>query len=278
MRETVTVAQAISKGKMKLVYFPMILIFSSIGIGIYLQYLQLFDGWIIAITTILGFLSAWLAWSYFVVDWKIWAFENVRNVHELKRKAIQNNLIWKDHSWFNKTEIISHEQKQKLNYLDKKFLEKDVYHDDISLPKETVITFSKGGIAFGFIFGIAAIAFPVYQYLNDEKSFVYLIFVGLGLFFLYTSIKKINTKEPSIIINSLGIKLAKIEFMSWQSISDEFVDVRRNGKHVNHYLVFKYQNQNQEIQIDELDTTNEKLEKLLQVYRVRFEKNNPIES
>lgn len=278
MRETVTVAQAISKGKVKLVYFPMILIFSSIGIGIYLQYLQFFDGWIIAITTVLGFLSAWLAWSYFVVDWKIWAFENVRNVHELKRKAIQNNLIWKEGSWFNKTEIISYEQKQKLNYLDKKFLEKDVYHDDISLPKETVLNFSKGGIAFGFVFGIAAIAFPVYQYLNDEKSFVYLIFVGLGLFFLYTSIKKINTKEPSIIINSLGIKLAKIEFMSWQSISDEFVDVRRNGKHVNHYLVFKYQNQNQEIQIDELDTTNEKLEKLLQVYRVRFEKNNPIES
>lgn len=274
MRESVTVAQAISKGKIKLVYLPMILIFLSIGIGIYLQTLKLIDGWMIAPICVIGLLLAWLTWSYFVVKWKVWAFENVRNVHELKRKAIQNNLIWKDESWLNKTEIINYEQKQKLKYLEKRFIEKDVYYDDSTVPKETIIKFSKGGIAFGLLFGSAAIAFPMYLFLDGDSNYFYLIFIIVGGLLLYNSIKRIMAKEASIIINSLGIKLAKIEFMSWNSISDDVVEPRNSGKNKSYYLNFMYHGENFDIQIDDLDTTVEKLEKLLHVYRVRYEKNN----
>lgn len=275
MRESVTVQQAISKGKIKLIYLPMILIFASIGIGFYLLNLELIGGWMMACICVAGLLLAWFSWSYFVVEWKVWAFENVRNVHELKRKAIQNNLIWKDDSWFNKTEIINHEQKQKLKYLEKKFVEKDVYHDDSTIPKETIIKFSKGGIAFGLVFGTAAIAFPIYLFIDGERSYFYLIFIIVGGLLIYNSVKRIRTKEPSIIINSLGIKLAEIEFMSWESISDDLIEPRKSGKNTYHYLNFMYLGENFDVQIDDLDTTSEKLEKLLHVYRVRYEKNNP---
>jgi hypothetical protein len=272
MKENVTVKESISKGRLKLIYLPIILVLSFIGLGIYLKTIELIEDWMIAVFVLLGFLLAWLAWSYFVVEWKIWAFENVRNVHELKRKAIQNNLIWKEGSWFNKTEIINYEQKQKLKHLERKFLEKDVFYDDLNISKETLIYYSKGIIVFGFIFGIGAVGFSIYSFLENATNYVYLLFVGLGAFFLYQSIVKIISKSPQLEINSRGIKFAKTTLMEWKFINNEFVDIRRSGKHVSHYLVFNYQNSHQEIRIDDLGTNLEKLEKLLQVYRVRFEK------
>lgn len=67
MRENVTVQQALSKGKIKLVYLPLLLLLSSIGIGVYLKSVELYSGWAIGISVAVGFLLSWLAWSYFVV-------------------------------------------------------------------------------------------------------------------------------------------------------------------------------------------------------------------
>lgn len=274
MRENITVEEAISKGKMKLVYLPMLLIFLFIGLGVYLKTIELIEDWVMAVFAVGGFLLAWLAWSYFVVKWKVWAYENVRNVHELKRKAIQNNLIWKDDSWFNKTEIINYEQKQKLKLLERKFLEKDVYHDDITVPKETLIHYSKATIALGIVFGVVFIATGIFVFMGNSEDYFYLFFVALGGYFFYTSIPKLINNQPQISINSKGIQFNKSSLMEWEFIDNEYVDMRRSGKHVNHYLVFKYRNKHQEYHIDELAITPEKLEQLMQVYRVRFEKNN----
>jgi len=274
MRENITVQQALSKGKIKLVYLPLFLILVFIGVGVYLKTIKLIEDWMMAVFAVGGFLLAWLAWSYFVVEWKIWAFENVRNVHELKRKAIQNNLIWKDDSWFNKTEIINYEQKQKLKLLERKFLEKDVYHDDINVPKETLIHYSKAAIAFGIVFGLLFLAVGIYVLMENIKDYYYLFFLGLSIYFFYTSIPKLINNQPQISINSKGIQFNKSSLMEWEFIDNEYVDMRRSGKHVNYYLVFKYRNKQQEYNIDELAITPEKLEQLMRVYRVRFEKSS----
>ncbi|MEC4005263.1 hypothetical protein OX283_011390 [Flavobacterium sp. SUN052] len=278
MRETVTVAQAISKAKWTINTPSLIILFGMFFGSIILYTEKYFNGWIIALGSILGIVFAWLFWSLSIVKWKIWAFENVRNVHELKRKAIQNNLIWKDDSWFNKTEIINYEQKQKLKRLEKKFLEKDVYYDDSSVPKETIVNFSKGGIVFGFVFGIGAIVLGIYTFLQERNNYFILLFVAFGLYFLFITIKKATSNEPQISINSLGIKLAKKDFMDWHYITDDFVESRRSGKYTQNFLRFEFHNQHHEIQIDDLNTNSDKIEKLLHVYRVRYEKNNPSES
>jgi hypothetical protein len=274
MRGNVMVEEAISKGKVKLVYLPMILIILFIGLGVYLKTIELIEDWMIAVFVVVGFILAWLTWSYFVVEWKIWAFENVRNVHDLKRKAIQRNLIWKDDSWFNKTEIINYEQKQKLKLLERKFLEKDVYHDDITIPKETLIHYSKVSIAFGIGFGTVFLATGIYFFTENSKEYYYLFFLGLSIYFFYFSIAKLINNQPQISINSKGIQLYKSTLMEWEFIDSEYVENRRSGKHVNYYLVFKFRNKYQEYLIDELAITPEKLEQLVRVYRVRFEKNN----
>ncbi|KAF2330279.1 hypothetical protein [Flavobacterium daemonense] len=265
MTETVTVEQALSKGRWQLKHLPMIVTFGVIGGGIYLFYLKIFDGWIIPVGFALGFLSGWLVWSYFVNQWKIWAYENVRNVHELQRKAVEEKLIWESGSWFEKTEFKDYQQKQKLKQLEKKFLEKDVFKDDISVPKETVVYNSRIIILFSLLLGLGMLVLGIYL-LYDEHYFG-LFFVGISLYSAYTQIKKLRDKSPQIIFNAEGIKLKDENLVKWKNIRNDRVFTEIRGKNSTTYLAFN----NEKIDIGELDIKTQDLEKMLHVYRVRYE-------
>ena len=71
---------------------------------------------------ILGFVLAWLWWSYRIVKWRIWAFENTKKSdwRELKESAIDQKLIWNDGNLFEKTEIRSRKETQKINEINAK--------------------------------------------------------------------------------------------------------------------------------------------------------------
>jgi hypothetical protein len=49
----------------------------------------------------------WLWWSVQVPKWRLWAYERVDDIGELKRRAIEARLIWPDGSVFSRTEIKS---------------------------------------------------------------------------------------------------------------------------------------------------------------------------
>jgi len=53
------------------------------------------------------FVAAWLWWSVQVPKWRLWAYERVDDIPELKRRAIEAQLIWPDGSIFSRTEIKS---------------------------------------------------------------------------------------------------------------------------------------------------------------------------
>jgi hypothetical protein len=53
------------------------------------------------------FVAAWLWWSVQVPKWRLWAYERVADIPELKRKAILVGLTWPDGSIFARTEIKS---------------------------------------------------------------------------------------------------------------------------------------------------------------------------
>ena len=55
------------------------------------------------------FVSAWLWWSINIPKWRLWAYERVDDIPQLKRRAILANLTWADGSIFSRTEIKSHE-------------------------------------------------------------------------------------------------------------------------------------------------------------------------
>lgn len=268
MNGAVTVEQVLRRGRWQLKYLPMIATFGFIGLGFILSLDGICGGWIYPVCFILGFVSGWLVWSYFVVKWKIWAYENVRNINELERKAVEEQLIWSSGSWFEKTEFINFEQKQKLRQLEQKFLEKDIYKDDVSVPKETVIYYSRITIIFLLVLFLGLSVLGVYFLI--EEQYIGLLFLGFGLYFSYDQIKKIKDKNPQIIINDKGIKLKNENLVSWDRIYNDRVYSQSNGKSSTNHLAFN----DEEIVIDDLGITFSELEKLLQVYRVRSEREN----
>jgi hypothetical protein len=54
-----------------------------------------------------GFVAAWLWWSIMVPKWRLWAYEHVDDIRELKRRAVAEKLTWPDGSIFSFTEIKS---------------------------------------------------------------------------------------------------------------------------------------------------------------------------
>ncbi|WP_316635743.1 hypothetical protein [uncultured Flavobacterium sp.] len=268
MEQTVTVKEAIQKGKVRLVHLPILIIFGIIILSFVLNAKEIVPGWIIPVGFVIGFLCGWLTWSYFVNKWKIWAFENVRNVHELKQKAIDQKLIWESDSWFEKTEFKSDKQKSKLKLLEKKFLEKDIYDDDLSVPKETIIFYSKTTLVFLLSFNLVVFSIGIY-FLLKQEYLVSILFL-IGIYLAYNQIKKLRDNEPQIIINHKGIKLKNNKLISWSKIHNDRVFNRTRGKNSTNYLAFN----NEEIEIENLTIKFEELENLLHVYRVRFEKDN----
>ena len=57
------------------------------------------------IAFIVGWPLAWLSWSIQVPKWKVWAYERVDDLEELKSRAVAGKLIWPDGHLFGRTEI-----------------------------------------------------------------------------------------------------------------------------------------------------------------------------
>lgn len=266
--ETITVDEALRKGRLKLKYLPMIAMFGCFGAGFFLENQEIFGGWIIPVGFLVGFLIGWLLWSYFVIEWKIWAYENVRNIHELQRKAVEEKLIWDSGSWFEKTEFKDYQQKLKLKQLEQKFLKKDIFNDDISVPKETIIFYSRNAvfILVGLYLSISFLG----VYLLIDNEYFGLLFLVFGLYFSYNHFKKLKDKSPQIIINDNGIILKNENLISWNKINNDRVYSVSNGKSSTNYLAFN----DEIVSIEGLSIKFKELENVLHVYRVRFEKNN----
>ncbi len=54
-----------------------------------------------------GFIAAWLWWSWSVPRWRLWAYQRVDNIAELKRAAVVARLVWPDGHFFERTELKS---------------------------------------------------------------------------------------------------------------------------------------------------------------------------
>ena len=72
------------------------------------------------------------------------------------------------------------------------------------------------------------------------------------------------------MINDNGIRLKNENLISWDKIYNDRVYSQSSGKSSTNYLAFN----DEKIEIDDLSIQFEKLENLLHVYRVRYEKNN----
>ncbi len=71
----------------------------------------------VAVIFVLFFSLAWLWWSLSIPRWRLWAFERVTSIIELKHAAVLAGLTWPDGHFFERTEIKSAAIREKEKYL-----------------------------------------------------------------------------------------------------------------------------------------------------------------
>lgn len=276
MRQQVTVDKAIKRGHLIVNVPVFVTIIGCPALALYLSKQNLIPGWGIGIAFLIGFVLAWLIWSFMITKWRIWAFENVRNVHELKKRAIQERLIWNDGNIFERTEIRNSEDKSKLKKLEKKFEQEDEYREDYSLPPKMEIHYSKAYNYFELGISILIIGVGIYFFIAGETKQYLLgaIMAGIGFYSIIKELRKALDGKPKIIIDSKGIQTKNVEFKNWSDIESEEVIQEGYGKSAKSYLTYFYDDDEfEKMEIDSLNVTHRELENIIRTYRIRNNKN-----
>ncbi len=257
-------------------------LFSILGTPLLTYYffsLNFIPVWSIPIGVIAGLGLAWIIWSFMITKWRIWAFENVRNVHELKKRAIEEKLIWEDGNWFEKTEIRSKQDKIELERIFRKFEKEDQFREDYSLPEKTKIYYSLFSKTIEFVSEVLISLFAFYFILYKNDDIKYVIGAILALIIVFQDSlkiwKKITKNEPIIEIDANGIKTEKSGFKKWSEIEGEEVikEYFKESK-LEVYLVFYYdQEKKVKINLKELNVSSKKMINILKTYRIRNNKN-----
>lgn len=275
MIQEISVDQAISRGHL-IVNLPVFICIIGIPAGaFYLSNQNLIPKWSIAIGFVLGIAIAWLVWSFMITKWRIWAFSNVRNVHELKKRAIQEKLIWHDGNVFERTEIRNLDEVAQLKKLDKKFEKEDVYKEDFSIPPKSIIKFSKSLLIFELLIATVIIGIGLYLISKGSNKSYFLggIMSCIGIYSFTKGLPNLLNQKPQISIDNKGIETVKTGFKSWSTIRNEEVIREGSGKSTHYFLQYKYdKGRSEKVEIDALNITHQQLENLLRTYRIRYRK------
>lgn len=265
LSDEVTVDEAIAKGHLLVRYPALGIMFGTTALFFYLFFQGILPGW----TLPAGFVLGWLYRSFMITKWRLWAFGHVRNVHELKKRAIQERLIRKDGSLFEKTEIRTARDRARLAALQAKFDREDLFHDDLTVPHETVIRYAKGKNFFQMAVMIACTGFGLYLFAATDNYLEALMVTAIGTFCGYQEFTEATNDKPQIILNDKGIRTVSTPFYAWKDIYSEKAIRERRRKHTRSYLTYGYPGGVEKLLIDDYDTDHQALNKLLTVYRGR---------
>jgi hypothetical protein len=117
--EEITIEQAIARGELT-VNYPVLVIMLVFAV-IYNETSSCFHSSIYSIgMLILSFVLPWLYWSWAITKWRIWAYERIEDIEELKLNAVKAKLIWPDGHILERTEIRSIHDMHRLKELSNK--------------------------------------------------------------------------------------------------------------------------------------------------------------
>lgn len=270
----VTVKQALKRGQITVNIPVFIIMFGVICSLFYFSSIKKIPFYFTPLSFIIGPFCAWIFWSYAIVKWKLWAFKNVRNRHELKQKAIRAGLIWEDGSFFNKTEIWTKYQRKEWKKINKKFHQKDIIRNDPSIPFETIIKYSKVLFWLNIIGIIFLFTYSFYLYFDEKEfSLTITLFIIYGVYLLYSTILK-SRKNLFIKISEKGIQTHNTDFLEWCNVIKINVYREGFGKSTKYFLKFLYQkseeNFEEKINLMYYSSNFEEIEDLIKLYKKRY--------
>ena len=270
----VSVKQALKKGQVSVTIPVFIIMFTVMCSLFYFSSVKVIPFYFTPLSFIIGPFCGWIFWSFAIVKWKLWAFKNVRNRHELKQKSIRAGLIWGDESFFNKTEIWTKFQREEWKKINQKFNQEDIIKDDLSVPYETIIKYSNILFWLNIVGIIFLFTFSYYSYMDEKK--INLTFILLLLYAIYLVYGTLNNKNKTqfIKLNEKGLQTHKTEFLSWSKI--EKINVYRNGfgKNTKYFLKFSFNNGGElleeKINLIYYSSNFEEIEDLIKLYKKRY--------
>jgi hypothetical protein len=275
----VSVDAAIKKGQIQLVWIPLSIMFACPIIAlIAISFIN--DGSIwIPIVGFGGFLLAiTLPFAYYglmLARWRIWAFSNVRNVHELKHRATIQRLCPPDGSFLWRLERKSAAQKDALKNLEQKFNLPDVFEDDYSIAYQTSYAYSKSDkIILSFISALSfALAITMFDASQTDQMLLSAFLLVCSVVMGVVAYKRFKTTAPLLTISNEGITTLKNGFHPWRDIKNEQVFFVSAGQAS--YYGLSYEAYGETIKMSLKDLTglrSYKVDHVLRTYRGRYQR------
>ncbi len=215
---------------------------------------------------ILGGALSLLYSAYMTTKWRIWAFSNVDNVHELKRAAITEQLINEDDSWQTKLEIRTQSDNEALAAIQKRFEEERSFIDDLTVPNVTLIFNSYIEYTLGgwFLIGLGvATGFLI-------SWFTLLILIpAIGILYKGYTRTRQDTGNAVITITNDGIGTYSADFHNWSEIENEKVTYISSGRNGSYQFGYDYPGGSEDINLNFVKIKPSQLNHLLYIYRNR---------
>lgn len=234
MKKYKTISQVLRQGQI-IVNGPVAIIMILVPILSYLLTPQEYAGMGFFIGFVLGFALAWAWWSYKIVKWRIWAFENTKKSDwgKLKQEAISQQLIWDDGIIFEKTEFRSESEKNKLKRISTIIREQDQnleeIIDDPKIPNKIDYSYKKMDLIFSVIIPLVLLGIGIYLMSLDNLM---IGFLSIGMAIYSTNLNKIRniTKRKiqlSISNKGIDLKFKDIGFVKWEDTEDIALDTKK---------------------------------------------------
>jgi hypothetical protein len=217
-------------------------------------------------------------WSKRTTKWKLWAFENVDDAHELDFAGRSAALFAKYGSVMDRIQIQTQAERQQWTALQDRLKKPYVFEDDRQVPIQTVIYFSTANrLLYIFLYlifagGMLAVAFMA---LKETQQRV-LACTGITLligFLIFPYVRDLVKHMPQLILNDKGIETVESGFNSWDTIWNEEVKVGRQERRTVWLLLYTHATGMVRLNISELDTDHATLYHLLKVYKGRYNAN-----
>ncbi|HMG90471.1 MAG TPA: hypothetical protein VK589_10430 [Chryseolinea sp.] len=229
--------------------------------------------YLIFISIPLGILLSYYFTTRYLYQWQIWAFQQVRNVHELKSKAEKWGLI---PGWESKLFPPSGRDRLILESLREKFSEPDIVPDDSHVPDIVEIYYSKTYNRFELIcwsMGFIATTWAIIGFVSENnlqgEVMMQVFLGGLWLVTLLFSIEnfiQLRTTQPVITLTQDGIRIKRRLFTKADVKDIEIYD----GKHRTLKVKFHVTKLSYPVEITDLDVNVNALEDIVEVFVRRW--------
>ncbi|RFZ92905.1 hypothetical protein D0C36_16060 [Mucilaginibacter conchicola] len=233
---------------------------------------------IILFCFVVCFYLPFLFWSKRTTRWKLWAFDNVDNVHELKIAAVNANLCPAYGTFMDRIQIQSDWERKQWRKLLERFDFPDIFKDDPAIPYKTEVFYSKVRLTLYILFGLLFVGIGCgLEYLaikhNGDLSLKLIapVIAIVAIYAMVIHMKRMLKKQPELVLENQGLTTHETGFLNWDEIYNEKVTRTDRGKRgILYTFNFQHPGGMASIDISDLNISKARLERLIRVYQGRF--------